>query len=162
MTQVTSPAPKLDIFRVLGAANKKNKDFLDTLTPEEVKAFQPFLVMRWMTGTDSARQVFFTNEFVNPFAFSLSGSHKQLLWQLLTIANSGKNQKYEWVKLPAKTTTSKPTSVSVLKRMYHYSTDECNDALKILNVDDILELATDLGLQPDDISKISKEWKPKK
>jgi hypothetical protein len=162
MTQATNPAPKLDIFRVLGAANKKNREFLDTLTPEEVKAFQPFLVMRWMTGTDSARQVFFTNEFVNPFAFSLSGSHKQLLWQLLTIANAGQNQKYTWVKLPAKTTTSKPTSVGVLKRMYNYSTDECNDALKILGVDDILELATDLGLQPDDISKINKEWKPKK
>lgn len=162
MAQTSNPAPKLDIFRVLGAANKKDREFLDGLTPEEVKAFQPFLVMRWMTGTDSARQVFFTNEFVNPFAFSLSSSHKQLLWQLMTIANAGKNQRYEWIKLPAKTTSSRPVSVEVLRRTYKYSTAECNDAMKMLDVDDILEMAVDIGMQPDEISKITKEWKPKK
>lgn len=156
-----APAPKLDIFRVLGAANKKTRDFPSTLDEAEVKALQPFLVMRWMTGTSDARQVYFTNEFVNPYAFSLT-NHKTLLWQLMTIANSGKNQKYSWIKAPARASSSKPVSVGVLQRRYKYNTTDANEALALLDVDDILEMAVDMGCQPDDISKITKEWKPKK
>lgn len=162
MTQTSeTPAPKLDIFRVLGNINKKDRAFYDKLTEEEIKALQPFLVMRWMTGTSDARQVYFTNEFVNPYAFSLT-THKKLLWQLMTIANSGHTQKYTWNKLPARATASKPVSVEAIRRFYKYSIADSNDALALLDIDDVLEIATDVGMQPEEIAKIVKEWKPKK
>ena len=160
-TKSDTPAPKLDIFRVLGAANKKDRAFISNIDEDEVKALQPFLVMRWMSGTSDARQVYFINEFVNQYAFTLT-THKTLLWQLLTVANSGQNQKYQWLKLPARSTSSKPVSVDAIKRMYKYNTSDANDALKLLDVDDVLDIAADVGMQPDEISKIVKEWKPKK
>ena len=95
---------KLDIFRVLKNADLKNVDFFGKLTEEEQKAFQPFLVARWLSGTYSARQIYFINEIVNSLVFSLP-NHKQLLWQLLTICTSGKQQRYIWNKLPSKVST---------------------------------------------------------
>lgn len=158
---MASNTEKLDIFRTMKAVDSKNPQFYDKLTEDEVKQLQPFLVMRWMTGTSSARQVYFMNEFVNPYAFSLT-NHKRLLWQLLTVAADGKSRRYEWIKAPGKATSSKPVSVDVIRQHYGYSTKHANDALPCLTVDDIIDMAIDLGRQPEDIQKITKEWKPKK
>lgn len=152
---------KLDIFRVMKAADGKNPQFYDKLTEDEVKQLQPFLVMRWMTGTSSARQVFFMNEFLNPYVFSLT-NHKRLLWQLLTVAADGKSRRYEWIKAPGKATSNKPVSISVIQQYHGYNTKHANEALLCLTADDVVEMAIDLGRQPDDIQKINKEWKPKK
>lgn len=158
---MASNTDKLDIFRTMKAADSKNPQFYDKLSEDEVKQLQPFLVMRWMTGTSSPRQVYFMNEFVNPYVFSLT-NHKRLLWQLLTVASDGKSRKYEWIKAPGKATSSKPVSVDVIRQHYGYSTKHANDALPCLTVDDVVEMAIDLGRQPEDIQKINKEWKPKK
>jgi hypothetical protein len=149
---------KLDIFRVLAAADKKDAKFYASLTEDEQKALQPFLVMRWMTGTSNALQVILVNEVINPYAFSLT-NHKELLWKLLTICNVGKKQRYSWLKLPAKATSSKPVANKVVRQMYNYSTTEANDALRVLSRDDVLSMAADLGLQPDDIAKLKRELK---
>ena len=119
---------KLDIFRVLAALDAKDYHFFANLTDEEVKALVPFVVARWMSGTTDARQVFFLNEVVNPYLFSLT-EHKQLLWDLLLIANSGKKQRYAWNALPSKKNTAKPLTVDVLKQFYGYSTRDAVDAV---------------------------------
>lgn len=149
---------KLDIFRVLAAADAKDIDFLSKLSQDEIKALQPFLVMRWMSGTPSALQIMMINEVLNPYAFSLA-THKELLWQLLVAANSGRKQRYVWNKLPAKATTSKPVSVKVLREYYHYSTADAVDAANVLTKVDILDLAEELGYQPEDLTKIRREYK---
>ena len=151
-------AEKLDIFRVLNALNEKNVGFYGKLTVEEQKAFQPFLVMRWMSGTSDARQVYFINEFVNPFAFSLP-NHKELLWQLLVLSNSGKQQRYTWNKLPASANSPKPASVKVVAEYFKYSLKDAAEALLVLSHQDIVDLAGELGIQPDEIAKIKKEFK---
>lgn len=158
---MASETEKLDIFRVMKAADAKNPQFFDKLTEEEVKQLQPFLVMRWMTGTSSARQVYFMNEFVNPYAFSLT-NHKRLIWQLLTVAADGKSRRYEWIKAPGKATSNKPISVDVVRQYYGYNTKHANEALACLTVDDVIDMADELGRQHDEIQKITKEWKPKK
>ena len=150
-------APKLDIFRVLNALNAKDTEFFNKLTEEEQKAFQPFIVMRWMSGTADARQVRFINEIANPYAFSLA-THKALLWQLLVVCNSGKSQRYTWNKLPASTNTSKPVSARIVAQYFNYSLREANDALPLLTKNDILDFADDLGIQPDELAKIKKEY----
>lgn len=151
-------AEKLDIFRVLAALDDKDVSFHSNLTEAEQKAFQPFLVMRWMSGTSDARQVYFINEFVNPYAFSLP-SHKGLLWQLLTLSNSGKKRRYVWNKLPSSSTSSKPVSTKIVAEYYKYSMKDAAAALAILSHADIVDIATEMGVQPDELSKIKKEYK---
>ena len=149
---------KLDIFRVLKQADLKNVDFFEKLTDEEKKAFQPFLVARWLSGTYNARQVFFLNEFVNMLVFSLA-NHKQLLWQLMTICTSGKPQRYVWNKLPSKTTTSRPVSAQVVAKHFGYSIQDAVEAMQCLTGNDVLDIADRLGIQSDDLAKIRKEYK---
>jgi hypothetical protein len=151
-------APKLDIFRVLNAANNKDANFFRNLTEEEQKAFMPFLIARWMSGTTDARQIYFINELMNSFTFSLQ-QHKELLWYLITICNSGKPQRYTWNKLPAKSTPSRPTSAKAVMEFFGYSTRDANEALLVLTRDEVLDMAEDLAFQPDEIAKIKKEFK---
>ena len=149
---------KLDIFRVLAAADVKDRSFYENLTEDEVKALAPFIVARWMSGTPSAGQVYFINELFNPFVFSL-GNHKQLLWYLLTVCSSGKKQRYSWNALPGKKSTSKPNAVRVVKEYFKYSTADAVNALVMLSGTDILDMAEELGWQPDEIAKLKKELK---
>jgi hypothetical protein len=149
---------KLDIFRVLEAINDKDVGFLDKLTEEEAKAFVPFVVQRWLSGTPSAKQVFFINELLNPFVFSLQG-HKKLLWDLMTICSPGKQQRYAWNALPSKKNTSKPTAVKVLQEYYGYSSTDAVNVLDLLSRQNLLDMAEELGWQNDEIAKIKKEVK---
>lgn len=149
---------RLDIFRVLNAANEKDAEFYSSLTDEEARALQPFLVMRWMSGTQNAKQILFINELVNPYAFTLQ-THKQLIWDLLTISNAGKKTRYTWNKLPAKTDPSRPTATRLVMEYYNYSTKDAIEALRILTRDDVLEIADELGWQQDEIAKLKKEIK---
>lgn len=151
-------AEKLDIFRVLNAANDKQREFYDELTEDERKAMQPVLVMRWMSGTQNPLQLLLINECLNQYVFPLYRD-KQLLWNLLVASNVGKKQRYTWNKLPAKVDPSRPTCVKVLQQYYHYSTKEAIQALRLLTREDVLILAEALGYQQEDISKIKKEIK---
>lgn len=149
---------KLDIFRVLAAVDTKDHTFLPSLTDEEAKAFVPFVVARWMSGTTDARQVYFLNEVVNPYLFSLA-EHKELLWNLMTVANSGKKQRYAWNALPSRKKTSTPLAVEAVKQFYGYSTRDAVDACTLLSADDVVEMATSIGWQPEDVKKLTKELK---
>lgn len=149
---------KLDIFRVLNAADGKQEGFYEKLTEEERKEFQPFLVARWMSGTFNASQVVIMNEFMNPYSFSLT-NHKQLLWQLLTICNSGKSQRYTWNKLPARRESGRPNAIKAVREYFGYSTREAVDALDVLKRADVINIAEQLGWQSEDIAKIRREIK---
>lgn len=149
---------KLDIFKVLNAANARKHEFYAQLTDEEKKGFAPSVVARWMTGTSDARQVFFINEFLNPYLFSLY-KHPQLLWQLMTVCNSGKNQRYVWNKLPSKKEVGKSNAIRLICEYFKYSVSDAADALQILTKDQVLDIAAHMGWQPDDITKLKRELK---
>lgn len=149
---------KLDIFRVLGAADKKQASFYASLTDEERKEMQPFLVARWLSGTSDAAQVMLLNEYVNPYSFSLT-KHKELLWQLITIADSGKQRRYTWLKQPSKPESGRPNAIKVLREYYSYSIDEATAALAVLSRAQVVSLAEELGWQAEEIAKIKRELK---
>lgn len=149
---------KLDIFRVLSKISTKDREFYQSLTEEEQKAVMPLVIMRWMTGTKDARQIFFLNELVNPFVFSMA-KHKELLIHLMSISSSGRSQRYHWNKANTKKSTGATKSVSVVCDYYGYSTREAIDALPLLSDEDVLQFAEELGRQPDDIKAIKKELK---
>lgn len=148
---------KYNIFDVLNNINKKQQTFSD-LTLEEQKALQPLVIMRWMTGSDDARQIVFLNELVNPFVFPL-GKHKRLLINLLNISSSGINQRYKWKKNISKKTPSHINIVRVISDFFGYSTKDSVEVLPLLHDNDIISFAEQLGRQPKEIKEIKKELK---
>lgn len=155
------PAPtkhKLNIFQVLGSLSKKNIDFYDKLTEEELKGLHPLVVMRWMSGTQDARQIVFLNELVNSKVFPLT-HHKRLLVNLLSASASGSGGRVQWIKAASKKTTKTPTVVSVVKDMYGYNNSDAIESARLLTNEDILEMAETLGYQSDQLRLIKKELK---
>lgn len=149
---------KLDIFQVLDNISRKNAEFYRNLTDEEQKALMPLIVARWLSGSSSARQVYFINELVNPHIFALH-QHKELLYYLMTVCAPGQRQRYFWNKTLSKKSSSTPQAVSVICEYYKYSTQEALDVLPLLSNDDILKYAEDLGRQNDELKQLKKELK---
>lgn len=148
----------LDIFKVLERLNAKDVEYFEKLSEEELKSLHPLVLMRWMSGTQEARQVFFLNELVNPLVFPL-GKHKSLLLKLLMICGPGKARRYNWNKAKGKSTSNTPKALDIIKEYYGYSTKHAIDTLAVLSNDAILEIAEYLGKQPNEIKEITKELK---
>lgn len=149
---------KIDIFKTLDRISSKDTDWYQTLTEEHTKDVVPFVLMRWLTGTKSARQLVFINELVNPFVFSLS-QHKTLLVYLMMICCPGKPQRYYWNKAATKRSSKMPVTISVVREYFRYNSREAEDALPNLTTEDVIDLAEQLGRQPDDLKAIKKELK---
>lgn len=149
---------KLNIFQVLEHISRKDIGYYKNLTDEEQKALMPLVVARWLSGTSSARQVYFINELVNPHLFTLH-QHKELLYYLMTICAPGQKQRYFWNKTVSNKSTSTPITLSVVRQYFKYSTREALDVLPLLSNDDILQYADDLGRQTDELKQLKKELK---
>lgn len=150
---------KLDLFKdVLPNLSRKNEKYYKTLTEEQAKEISPVVLMRWLSGTGDARQVYFLNELVNPFVFNL-GKHKELLVDLLTLCTSGREQRYKFNKVKSKKTSKTPKSVEVIKDFFSYNTIDALEVMPMISNEDILSFAEQLGRQPPEISAIKKELK---
>jgi hypothetical protein len=84
----------LDIKRILKAADLKDYDFYDKLTPEEQKEFSPYVLMRFVSnvqGDIDVQEHFLemTNELLNKNHWLLSKDHKGLLWKLYAACGVG-------------------------------------------------------------------------
>lgn len=147
---------KLDIIKVLDAVSKK-RNVLENLNDEEIKSIQPFVLMRWLSGSTDAKQVYFLNEFVNPYVFQLS-KHKQLLCHLLTVCTPGKSQRYKW-NPPISNVKAFPQISDMLSKYFNCKQSEAYEMITLLSDEDILNYASELGYQTEDVSKIRKELK---
>ncbi len=147
---------KLDIFAILAALDRKDVDFYSNLTPAEQKTIQPFVLMRWLTGTYNKRQVFLINELINPYVFSMN-DHKDLLWKMLTMCTTGKPQRYVWNKPGARGSAS-PTAIKIIQQYFGYNSRDSAQTLKLLSHDDVILMAEELGWQDDEINKVRKEF----
>lgn len=113
--------------------------------------------MRWLSGTTDARQIYFINELVNPFIFTLP-KHKKLLYYMMCLTTSGSVKRYKFLKKNNKK-TSFPKSINVIKEFLKYSEKEAKDVFNILTDDDIISFAEQLGKQQKEITEIKKELK---
>jgi hypothetical protein len=98
-----SKAPLLDMFkRVLPAADTRNRDFLASLTEEELKGFAPWLVMRYLSSAESANReviehyLIMTNDLVNT-NFSEFKHDPEMIWRLMSIVGIGQSVKHPYV-----------------------------------------------------------------
>lgn len=153
-TQTKATKNKLDIFGLLSKVSTKDAHYFARLSVEHQKAFQPYVVQRWLSGTNNPGQIVFLNEVANPYVFSLY-QHKQLLYQLFTVCTDGTPKKYNWIK-PHKA-TKQPLTVEVICQYFCYGVKEAKDLIPILSKQQIIQYAEQLGYDKDKLTKLKKE-----
>jgi hypothetical protein len=148
---------KLDIFDLLSKIDRGDLHIWDKLSEDERKGFAPLVVMRWMSGVTEARQIVYLNELINPLIFQL-GKHPDLLMKLLAACSSKKQRRYFWLAA-SKKKAAKKLEVQVLQEYYGYSERVAKQQLPLLDGEDILTMAEELGWQKDELAKLKKEIK---
>lgn len=148
---------QVDIFSILNDISQGDTSFIDSFSEEELKSISPYVIQLWIKGADSnldARMVL-TNELVNKYIFSLA-DHKKLLLKLLCAANGfGGHPYYQFKK---KKTSSVSNLLKLLMEYYNINQTHATDALQLLSVNDITEIAESLGYDNKDIKKLKEEY----
>ncbi len=152
---------KLDLFKLLDNISRKNIGYYDTLSDEEIKEISPLVVMRWLTGSNNAYQIYMLNELVNRFVFDL-GKHKKILIYLMMICSAGTASRHKYIKKKGKNVTSTPKVVEIIKEYFDYSTKDSIEVLPLISNDDIISFAGELGRQKNEITIIRKELRTRK
>lgn len=155
---------KLELWPLLRNISTKNVGYFDSLSEESVKEFQPFSLQRWLTGCpdgsmNTARQLYFLNELLNPYVFHLGNKHKKLMYQLMTLCTSGKDCRYKYIKANIGRTSELPKTVSVIQEVFGYNYRDANDAIPLLTDEVIIQMAEQLGRQDGEIKELKKELK---
>jgi hypothetical protein len=145
-------AAKFDLFTSLSQLSKRDLQWFEKQDDDTKKSAAPFVMMRWMTGTNDAAQIMRINSFTNPYAFSL-GQEKSLLFKLLAASASGNSTRYTWLKGPS--AKSDKLKLQAVKQYFNCSLREA----ETYNVDDAsaIEMAAELGWDEDEIKKLKNE-----
>jgi len=155
---MASKTYKLDIFAVIDKITRKDWGYWNTLTEEEQKAFQPFIMPQWLSGVDDALQVFLVNEILNSSIFDLD-QHKELLYKLMCCSMTSK-KRVKWIK--KKPMTKYPKSLTVLCEYLGESKRICKDYFDAYTNDEIITISEYMGYQKDEVANIKKELKKRK
>lgn len=146
----------LDLFKFLGALNKRDLQAYTKLTDEAKKEASALVIQRWLSGTSDPAQIIRLNEVANPYIFAL-GSEKELLFKLLAAACTGRVNRTSWIKGPGSST--KRLSLVAIEEYYQCSQREAEEYLPRLDASDILRFAEDAGWDKDQIKKLTAELK---
>ena len=144
-----------DLFQGLSDLSKRNLQWYANLSDEDKKAAAPFVIARWMTGTNDHAQLMRLNTFVNPYLFSL-GQEKGLLFSLLAAAATGKTKRYSWLKAPGTKSATK-LRIEAIKQYYDVSTREAVGYADTIEAEDILSMAEECGWEKEELAKLKKE-----
>lgn len=146
---------KVDIFKVLDSLSRGDKNVWESFTEEEQKSISPLILMRWLSGTSSQRQIVYLNELANHLIFVLA-KHPSLLLKVLSCCTDKRPGRFQWIP-QKKSSGSKKLSVKVLQEYYNYSSREAMMYLHLVNKDNMVKMAEELGWEKDELTKLKKE-----
>ena len=115
-------APKLDIFKMLGAMDSKDYGFYDRLSEDERKGFSAFLALKWGASVEGGREVEHyylaaTNHYCNKHWYDIN-RHPKLQWLELCAAAPGVGRaKHKWLT-PKKKETKKNDHTKQLAELF--------------------------------------------
>jgi len=144
-----------NLFEFLNALDSHKRGAFNELSEHTKKDAQPFILQRWLYGNASDLQIIKLNEFSNKYVFSLQ-NEKALLCELLSICGSGSPRKNKWI--PFTKNKNIKNILDVIKSTYNCSTREAEQYIQVLNEDDIIELAENLGVDKSVLQKLKKEF----
>jgi hypothetical protein len=148
---------KLTLKEILPQLDRGNVDWWDTLTDEQKKQINFWLLNRYIsssngTYTDTAMAVLTTNEYYNKNWNDLGTKHPKLQWQILCMINdSGKSRFHKYINL-RRTADSNSKSVKLLMKLYpNKKLDEVALLARISTKEEIRNIAKSHGLEEKDI-----------
>ena len=161
----TTKKHKLDLFKVvLPALDRGDKNFYNSLTPDEQKEIVPLILMRWMSflGDQSTKKewaIIAVNDLVNIGFWELSKNHKELQWLLLCVGSLGTKQYHQWV--PGKSRKGGNGAISDFFRELYPDINEIEvDILKQnYNNDTFKQLLYDAGKSDREVKSLMDQWK---
>jgi hypothetical protein len=140
---------KLSIHNEMRCLDRKQRDFYDSLTTEDLKKFSTYLMLKWGANIDADPDLAeyylrAANERVNIDFFSL-GRHKKLQWLLCTTVSPGLGTyKHYWIKPKSK--NAKLKGHQLMEQEFPlYNADEIELLCRINDSKDIVEHAKSLG-----------------
>ena len=150
---------KLSVANETAQLDQKNRQFVDELTPEELKKFSTFLMMKYSANVDGNAdlQEWYlraSNERVNQNFFDLA-RHPKLQWLLCTTVSPGMGkQRHYWLSSKKKESANNTKSIKFLSALYPWMKQQEIELLAKINTEeDIRQLAENLGLSDKDIKK---------
>ena len=139
---------KNDIFEVIKQIDNKNYQYYDSLSSEQQKEIQPYVLMRWISVVgDENKHMKYTqdiNENVNMYFWELS-KYKDLQWKLLCCCGTRSWNKHIWIP-NSKNDTNK--EYDIIRKFYsNLTTDEFNIKYEKMTKDEKNDILKFLGLK---------------
>ena len=144
------------MFGLLAQMDSKNVEFYDQLDEDTKKEFHPLVAMRW-ASSKSGDQLILLNELVNPVVFR-SDYSPSVLYKLMTACSDGKKAKYTWIPKKKKDKTFN-LSTQAISEYYKCSEKDARIYRKRFSLEEVLEMADDLGYDSETVKKIKAEYK---
>ena len=154
MKPKTQKAHALDIFDVLKQIDQKRFNLWDTLSEEEQKSISPVVLLRWLAGVDDVAQLYILNSIANPMIFSVGAKHKELMMKLFACATSGKVHRHKWMPLKNDKKSAPKKTISLISEYHGMSRREAEDVSHLFSKEDLVNMATKLGWQKDEIKEL--------
>jgi len=146
---------KLNIQNEMAQFDLKNRDFYDSLSPEEKKKFSTFLMLRWGSSVQGSKElqefyVIATNERLNKHFFSM-GRHPKLQWLMATSVSPGLGvHRHQWIS-PKKKDPKANEVKKMLTSIYPDMKDADIDTLsQLVDKKQIREYLRDHGITDKD------------
>lgn len=141
----------LNIANEMRALDLKQRDWYDTLAPEQQRKFSPYLMIRWgssVQGTAELQEyyVLATNQRLNRHFFSVNATrHKKLLWLMATsISPELGTQRHTW--LAQRRPQAENVRCRAVRRLFsHLREDEVQLLADINTQESLDEYSRDLG-----------------
>lgn len=142
---------KLNINNEMAQLDRKNRGFYDELTPEELKKFSNYLMLRWSSSVQASSQiqayyVMSCNENLNKNFFDIS-KHPKLQWLCATTVSPGVGTfKHQWIANKKKNAGYENKHLKFIAQLYpHLKRDELELLSSMNTKDDLKKLARELG-----------------
>lgn len=145
----------------LSAMDFRKKDFYKELSPEHKKEISLWVLMRFMSSSQSmpAHHLMMVNDLVNNNFSSLS-KHPELQWRLLALCGTGKTQYHPWIP-PMRGIKKNHIEQAIVDRYPLLSNSEIALLLKINTQDELKEFFKENGYDDKTIKEIFKDTKGK-
>jgi hypothetical protein len=133
---------KLSIGNEMRQLDNKNREFYDSLSPEERKKFSTFLMLRWGSAVEGSRElqeyyVQSCNHYLNKHFFTMS-RHPKLQWLMATAISPGMGaMRHNWIAPKKKETGSSARRRALTEMFPHYKDDEIDVMMAIVTQKDI-------------------------